>query len=115
MLKVRIQILEQGGVISSDVAAFMNQVIDRLTESFPDLPQEKAEMFTTHLAMAAQRISKGDIVEMLDETMWDEVAGCAEFAKAQEFFETILAVSPVEFPESEKRFMLLHICSMLQE
>ena len=51
MLKMRMQIMEQGGVISNKVACFMNLVIDLMKERFPEWSQEKEEMFTTHLAI----------------------------------------------------------------
>ncbi len=115
MLKKRMQILEQGGVISGKVSGFMNLVIDLMKECFPEWSQEKEEMFTTHLAMAAERICKGDIVDTMEETSWEEVKGCGGFHTAEDFFLKMMEFSPVEFPESEKRFILLHICNMLEE
>ena len=114
MLKMRMQIMEQGGVISNKVACFMNLVIDLMKERFPEWSQEKEEMFTTHLAMATERISKGDIVETMDETAWEDVKGCGGFPEAEIFFAKMMEISPVDFPESEKRFILLHICNMLE-
>ena len=114
MVKMRMQIMEQGGVISNKVACFMNLVIDLMKERFPEWSQEKEEMFTTHLAMATERISKGDIVETMDETAWEDVKGCGGFPEAESFFAKMMEISPVDFPESEKRFILLHICNMLE-
>ena len=34
MLKMRIQILKQGGIIAEDVAEFMNQVIDMMAADY---------------------------------------------------------------------------------
>ena len=113
MLKQRMQILRDAGVISGEIADFMNQVIDLLAERFPEAQQEKLEMFTTHLAMAAERIRKGETVDELDEGAWEEIRGSEHFAEAKSFMDEMLAVCPVEFPEGESRFMMLHICSML--
>ena len=73
MLKERISILENAGVISAEVAEFVNQVIDEDLVAFMD-KESILEMFTTHLAMAAQRICTGQEVETLDESIWNEEA-----------------------------------------
>ena len=65
MLKQRMEILRDAGVISAEIADFMDKVIDLLAEKFPDAGQEKLEMFTTHLAMAAERIRKGETVALV--------------------------------------------------
>ena len=56
MLKMRIQILKNGGVIGEDVAEFMNKVIDMMAADYPQIGMDPAAMFTTHLAMALERI-----------------------------------------------------------
>ena len=66
MLKQRIQILKMGGVIGEDVAEFMNKVIDMMAADYPQIGMDPAAMFTTHLAMALERIKKGEVVEALD-------------------------------------------------
>lgn len=38
MLKMRIQILKNGGIIGEDVAAFMEQVIDMMAADYPQIP-----------------------------------------------------------------------------
>ena len=115
MLKQRMQTLRDAGVISGEIADFMDQVIDLLAERFPSAQQEKLEMFTTHLAMAAERIRKGETVDELDEGTWEEIRGSEHFAKAKDFMDEMLAICPVDFPEGESRFMMLHICSMLSD
>ncbi len=115
MLKQRIQILHMGGVIGSDVAEFMNRVIDLMAADYPYIGQDPAAMFTTHLAMALERIKKGEIVEALDEEIFAEVAEAPEYPKALEFRDKMLAFCPVEFPESEAQFIAMHICNMLAQ
>ena len=115
MLKQRMESLRDAGVISAEIADFMDKVIDLLAEKFPDAGQEKLEMFTTHLAMAAERIRKGETVDELGDEAWEEIQGSEHFAEARDFLNEMLALCPVEFPEGESRFMLLHICSMLTD
>lgn len=114
MLKQRIQILQMGGVIGEDVAGFMNQVIDMMAADYPQIDMDHATMFTTHLAMALERIKKGEIVEMMDDICWQEIVECPEYPMALTFRDKMFSFCPIEFPESEGKFILLHICSMLQ-
>lgn len=113
MLKQRIQILQMGGVIGEDVAQFMNQVIDMMAADYPQITMDPATMFTTHLAMALERIKKGEIVDALDDEIYAEVTGCPEYPMALEFREKMLSFCPITFPESETQFITMHICNML--
>lgn len=113
MLKQRIQILHAGGVISEDVAQFMNQVIDMMAADYPQISMDPAAMFTTHLAMALERIKKGEIVEALEPEIYAEVTECPEYPMALEFRQKMLALCPIDFPESEAQFITMHICNML--
>lgn len=115
MLKQRIEILKTGGVIGADVAEFMNKVIDMMAADYPQIPMDPATTFTTHLAMAVERIRKGEIVEALDEDLFEDVKACPEYPMALEFRDKMLAFCPVAFPESESQFIAMHICNMLAE
>lgn len=115
MLKQRIQILKMGGVIGEDVADFMNKVIDMMAADYPQIPYDPAAMFTTHLAMALERIKKGEIVDALDEEIYAEVLECPEYPTALGFRDKMLTFCPVPFPESEAQFICMHICNMLQQ
>ena len=113
MLKTRINILKMGGIIGEDVAQFMNQVIDMMAADYPQIGMDPAAMFTTHLAMALERIKKGEVVDTLDEEVFAEVMEAPQYAQAVEFRDKMLAFCPVAFPESEAQFILMHICNML--
>lgn len=115
MLKQRIQILKMGGVIGEDVAQFMNQVIDMMAADYPQIDMDHATMFTTHLAMALERIKKGEFVDKMDDMMWEDIQAAPEFQMAVQFRERMLGFCPVAFPESESQFIVLHICSMLEQ
>ena len=55
----RIEILEQGGVISQKVAQFSKKVTDIMLAELEHPKQDKMEMFITHLAMAGKRAEEG--------------------------------------------------------
>lgn len=115
MLKQRLRIMYQGNVISKEVLGFAEYTVDVLKKQLPEVDDEKAKMFTTHLAMAAQRISGGAIVEDLDDLMWQEVMASEHFQDARDFYEKIILRSTIDFPESERKYLILHICNMLNE
>ena len=115
MLKQRIEILRNGGVIDNEVAEFVNRTIDMIASEYPQIDADRAAMFTTHLAMASQRIKTGETVEMMDADMWQEITEAPEYPTAKDFAEKMFAMTKIEFPECERRFLMVHICNVLAE
>lgn len=114
MLKQRIEILRSGGVISGQTADFVNRVIDLIQRDYPDVAADHAAMFTTHLAMAMERIEKGELVDKMDPFCWEQIRKTPEFPRAQELCARMMALCPVELPAVERDYIVLHICSMLE-
>ena len=113
MLKDRIEILRSATVINDNVAQYVNKVIDELERYQFD--ESKMEMFTTHLAMAVQRIMTSGAVEQLDESIWNEVQNFDTFNEAKQVYANIVSEAPVQIPESEEKFLLMHLCNLLQK
>lgn len=113
MLKERTEILLTAGIISTACADYVNQVIDLLEPL--TLSQDKLEMFTTHLAMATERMIKGETVDSMDDAIYREVEHCASFEKASTFFKTMITYCPVVYPVEEERFLLMHLCNLFQQ
>lgn len=113
MLKERMDILQQASVISQEVSDYVKQVIDLLEPSFSE-KESRMEMFTTHLAMATQRIINQDEVEQLDEAIWNDVLKSPCYDLAEQTFITIEEMAPCKFPEGEKRFLMMHLCNLHQ-
>lgn len=93
MLKERIEILKNGGVISQEVADFVNHTIDVIVKDYPQVNEDAAAMFTTHLAMAAERIRRGEVVEELDEAVWQDVVECPEYETGCRLIEQLFPIS----------------------
>lgn len=115
MLKQRIEILKTGGVITETTAEFVNAVIDLIQGEYPRIDADHAAMFTTHLAMAMERIAKGEVVDKMDPICWEQVQQAPEYPAAREFCEKMLALCPAELPQTEQDFIVLHVCSMMEE
>ncbi|MEG0177600.1 PRD domain-containing protein [Anaerorhabdus sp.] len=113
MLKERIRILENANIISAESASYVIGVIDELADS--NLETGKMEMFTTHLAMATERIIKKEAVDNLDEGIWAEVVKHASYEKASVFYDKMVLKAPIPYPEEEKRFLLMHLCNLFAE
>ena len=113
MLKERIEILRSAAIINDEVAQYVNKVIDILQEY--DFDKSKMEMFTTHLAMAVQRIMVSGAVDQLDDSIWKEVQAFNTFDEAKQVYSNITSDVPVKIPESEEKFLLMHLCNLLQK
>lgn len=113
MLKERIQILLDGNVISPEAAKFTDDVIDLLGENTYE--ESKMEMFTTHLAMATARVQKGEPVSELEDSIWQQVQDDSQYQNARKLFEEIKDLCPVQYPEGESRFLVMHLCNMIQD
>ena len=113
MLKERIEILRSAAIINDDVAQYVNKVIDILQEY--DFDEAKMEMFTTHLAMAVQRIMVSGAVDQLDDSIWKEVQAFNTFDEAKQVYSNITRDVPVKISESEEKFLLMHLCNLLQK
>lgn len=111
-MKFRINILQENGVITKDVQDFMHQVIDYLAVQYPDVTQEQATMFITHLAMATQRILAGTIAEGMEASIFGEVMKHTGYDNALQVLSYIEQHSVVKYPESERQYLVLHLCSM---
>lgn len=113
MLKERIDILKDAGVISTEVSDYVKAVIDELSKDYAD-KGTILEMFTTHLAMAAQRVTTNAELESLDDAIWTEVVSSPAYQKAVELCDHLVENAPCTFPEGEKRFLVMHLCNLNQ-
>lgn len=114
MLKERMNILQQAAVISQEISDFVKEIIDLLEPRFPE-KESGMEMFTTHLAMATQRILSNDEVENLDDMIWNEICVSPYFSKAEKTYQEIVKNAPCEYPEGERKFLIMHLCNLYQE
>lgn len=114
MLKERMDILQQAAVITQEVSDFVKRIIDLLEPEFPE-KESGMEMFTTHLAMATQRILSNDEVENLDDMIWNEVRISPYFSEAEKTYQIIVKDAPCDYPEGERKFLIMHLCNLHQQ
>lgn len=113
MLVERINILQEANIISKEVGDYVLKVIDLFDEYQFD--ESKMEMFTTHLAMATQRtVDQNEELEF-DESIWSQIEIDSKFEQAVNLFEMISKHSPVPYMESERKFLIMHLCNLSQD
>ena len=113
MLVERINILQEANVISKEVGDYVIKVIDLFDEYKFD--ESKMEMFTTHLAMATQRtVDQNEELEF-DETIWSQIESNPKFNQAINLYDMMSKHSPVPYMESERKFLIMHLCNLSQD
>ena len=111
----RIEILEDNHVISHNVGNSTIKILDGVIASLKDLDEEKIGMFITHFAMAAQRIENGNIEQSMDREVWKTVKMDETYNMAKSLLQHLLKDLDIKFPDSEKEFLLLHLCNVLHK
>lgn len=72
-------------------------------------------MFITHFAMAAQRTENGNIEQSMDREVWKTVKVDETYNMAERLLQHLLKDLDIKFPDSEKEFLLLHLCNVLHK
>ena len=111
-LYARLQILEDGGLISGAVTACCKKMIGLVQEEKPDVDGERFGMFVTHLAMAMQRIRNGETEMPIDSQVLETVKMDPVYPKAEAFSKKMFAVCDVEFTQTEQDFLKVHLCNL---
>ena len=108
----RLEILEQAGLIERRVAVQTDKIIGLIYQGKPEVDTEKMEMFTTHIAMAMQRILKGEeenpLAEAVLEGLKEEPCYEEAVALAQKVYETV----DIAFPQTEQEYLIVHLCNL---
>ena len=113
MLIERINILQEANIISEEVGNYVIKVIDFFDEYKFD--ESKMEMFTTHLAMATQRtVDQNEELEF-DEAIWSQIELDPKFKQAINLYDMMSKHSPVPYMESERKFLIMHLCNLCQD
>lgn len=112
ILVMRTDILHSSGIISEQVYSACMKTIDDLCAETDGLDEEKAGIFITHLAMALQRISKNEIESPVGDAVAEELKKNAAYDQALRFLGLISEHAEFEIPESEKQYLMIHLCNL---
>lgn len=112
-LYLRVAILEDNQVISAYVASYTREMIDMILSRKPDIAQDKAEMFFTHLSMAGKRTEEGTEENPIDEMILEAVKHEPVYPEAVKLRDEMVARASLPFTETEKDFLSVHLCNLL--
>ena len=112
-LNQRLEILLSSGVITQRISDYSKTVVKLLINQKPEADCGKAAMFITHLAMAGQRILEGKEEKPLDGQILETVKQEPVYGSALDFLTNMLNQTDLEFPDTEKNFLTVHLCNLL--
>ena len=111
-LNQRLEILLNSGVISQRISDYCKTAVKLLIKQKPEADGDRAAMFITHLAMAGQRIVEGKEEKPLDGQILESVKQEPAYSKALDFLTYMLNQTDLEFPDTEKDFLTVHLCNL---
>lgn len=116
-LKNRLEILKNANVISEEVYIKMLKLIDYLKEKWDIvLTEENGSMLITHVAMALERIKKGEKVNNINDEVYDEVVNSSSFEKIKKIYEGIEnEVFLEKIPEEEIKYIYVNLLVILEK
>ena len=111
-LNQRLEILLNSGVISQRISDYCKTAVKLLIKQKPEADGDRAAMFITHLAMAGQRLLEGKEEKPLDGQILESVKQEPAYSKALDFLTYMLNQTDLEFPDTEKDFLTVHLCNL---
>ena len=111
-LNQRLEILLNSGVISQRISDYCKTAVKMLIKQKPEADGDRAAMFITHLAMAGQRILEGKEEKPLDGQILESVKQEPAYSRALDFLTYMLNQTDLEFPDTEKDFLTVHLCNL---
>lgn len=108
----RLLILEKADLITSQVTAQVKKILNLLAEQERRLDPEKLETFITHIALALQRIDKGQYEEPLNEAVLEELKVESAYPEAERFAAKFKNAVNVDIPKTEEEYLLVHLCNL---
>lgn len=114
-LAIRLNILRDSGQISEITYSKIISVIDGLKKKRNiELTEENGAMFITHLSAAITRIEKNELVNRIDDFIFDEVKNDINYLKAVEITNEVEEYTG-KLPSEERDFIEMHICTLLNK
>jgi len=113
-LTLRLKLLKDGAQIDEDTYNNLLKIIESFKKDFQiELSEENGGMFITHLAVALERIKKKELVEPIEELIFEEVRNDKNFKKANDILESLEKDINISVPEVERPFILLFLVSKM--
>ena len=115
MIKQKLDVLKEAGIIDEEVQTYVLAVLEYLKEKKIITEDQEDDVFLTHLAMAAARQKNGESVSELEGFIKEQIVSDPQYLHSQSLWKELADLAPVTFDENELDYFYLHICNMLNE
>ena len=105
-LNQRLEILLNSGVISQRISDYCKTAVKLLIKQKPEADGDRAAMFIR------QRILEGKEEKPLDGQILESVKQEPAYSRALDFLTYMLNQTDLEFPDTEKDFLTVHLCNL---
>lgn len=114
-LETRLNILKNSRQIKEDTYFGLINIIDMFKREFNIfLTEDNGAMLITHTAIAVERVKGCERVSPIDEFVYKEILDSTWFGVSANALRKIEYEIGISFPEEEKGFMMLHLCTLFQ-
>ena len=108
----KLQVLYQVGKITDQELAFVHQVDSTLAQRFAN-PKIADEMLLIHLSMAMERSRQDKPIDAMPENFLKDLVSQEKYPDAVTLWDHLKEDAPVQLPESEVNYVLMHITTIL--
>ncbi|MGX6971138.1 PRD domain-containing protein [Vagococcus bubulae] len=115
MIKEKLKILVDSGVIDEDTQNYILKVLQYLLEREVINSIEQADVFLTHLAMADTRRKSNELISSLDDFVLSEIESDPKYWHSKELWQDLNKMVDKDFEEAELDYLYLHIINLLKE
>ncbi|SFB25813.1 PRD domain-containing protein [Clostridium frigidicarnis] len=114
-LIVRLNILRDAGQVSEKTYNQLLKVIRYFKEKRNiELTEENGAMLITHLSSALARIEKNELVNSIEEIIFEEIKKDINYKKVVEITDD-MEETIGKLPREERDFIEMHICTLLNK
>lgn len=115
-LDTRLTILKDSGQIDEEIYKKMLKVISMFHKKWNiELKEDNGSMLITHLCIALQRVKNNCPAEKAEDDVYEEVKLSPYFKISTKALSDIQKEVDMDIPESEKSFLMMHLCVLFQK
>jgi transcriptional regulatory protein LevR len=115
-LMLRLRILREAGQLKEKNYEAILKVIELLNTRWGVvLTEDNGAAFTTHLAIAFERMDKSEPVAGIGDYIMQELTSQPCFSQSGEALKAIAVIYGREIPEYEEGYILIHLCTLFSK
>ncbi|GAB6088092.1 PRD domain-containing protein [Alkaliphilus crotonatoxidans] len=115
-LRDRLTILVEAKEIDQTIASAVVEFIESIEKKYAvEIHEDNGAMLVTHLAMALARIKRHETIEKMDAMILKELQENQVYRDLPEFYQQLEEKLQIKLPDSEKGYIALHLCSLLNK